>query len=216
MPPSHPLEFSICWSISNDFTLVESLWSPLQDKVYFVGGEAAAGLWRLQQWSPSWILSRIRNHVKTSWNGDFLSLRWKITHKQALRVILATRFICIVKKKIKKNMYFHSKVAWAPPSYDVLSRYHRKWPSLNSTQNAREGWKNSYWKQGGVSSNLPYPPHPPPPFVRPRVKGKWRTFARKIKSNWKNWEKYYAVTGFFFLFFCQVRISTASYEYFVK
>ena len=41
--------------------------SSLQDEVYFMGGGAAGGLWRHQTWSPSWILSRIRNqlHVKT-------------------------------------------------------------------------------------------------------------------------------------------------------
>ena len=30
---------------------VESLWSSLQDEVYFMGGGAAGGLWRHQQWS---------------------------------------------------------------------------------------------------------------------------------------------------------------------
>ena len=31
---------------------VESLWSSLQDKVYFMGAGAGAGLWCHQQWSP--------------------------------------------------------------------------------------------------------------------------------------------------------------------
>ena len=31
---------------------VESLWSSLHDEVYFMGGGAAGGLWRHQQWSP--------------------------------------------------------------------------------------------------------------------------------------------------------------------
>ena len=48
--------------------------------------------------------------------------------------------------KSRKNVYFHSKMAWPPATYDVISRNHRNWPSLNLTQNAREGWKNSYWK----------------------------------------------------------------------
>ena len=39
--------------------------SSLQDEVYFMGGGAAGGLWRHQTLSPSWILSRIRNQVKT-------------------------------------------------------------------------------------------------------------------------------------------------------
>ena len=32
---------------------VESLWSSLQDKVYFMGGGAAGGMWCHQQWSQS-------------------------------------------------------------------------------------------------------------------------------------------------------------------
>ena len=38
-------------------------------------------LWYHQQWSPSWILPRIRNQVKTARNGNFLCYTWKITHK---------------------------------------------------------------------------------------------------------------------------------------
>ena len=53
---------------------VKSLWS-----VYFMGGGAAGGLWCHQQWSPSWILPRIRNQVKTARNGNCLT--WIITHK---------------------------------------------------------------------------------------------------------------------------------------
>ena len=45
---------------------VESFWSSLQNEVYFMGGGAAWGLWRYQEWSPSWppswILPKIRNH----------------------------------------------------------------------------------------------------------------------------------------------------------
>ena len=42
-----------------------------------------------------------------------------------------------------KNMYFHSKMAWPPPPYSVISHNHRNWQLLNLTQNAREGWTNS-------------------------------------------------------------------------
>ena len=35
---------------------MESLWSSLQDEVYFMNGGVAARLWRHQTWSPSWIL----------------------------------------------------------------------------------------------------------------------------------------------------------------
>ena len=45
---------------------VESFWSSLQNEVYFMGGGAAGGQWRYQEWSPSWppswILPRIRIH----------------------------------------------------------------------------------------------------------------------------------------------------------
>ena len=43
-------------------------------------------------------------------------------------------------------MYFHPKLAWPPATYDVISRNRSNWPSLNLSQNVREGWMNSYWK----------------------------------------------------------------------
>ena len=52
----------------------ESLWSSLQDKVYFMSGGAAEGLRRHQQWSPPWISPRFRNQGKTTRNGDFFCL----------------------------------------------------------------------------------------------------------------------------------------------
>ena len=114
-----------------------------------MGGGATGGLWRHQQWSSSWppscILPRIRNQVKTARNVEFLCLAWEITHKWALCLILATRFTFLLKKVGKKHD-FHSKMAWTPPTYDVISRNHRNWPLLNLTQNAREGWMNSYWQ----------------------------------------------------------------------
>ena len=55
---------------------VEGLWSSLQDKVYFMGGATAGGMWCHQQWSPSrppsWILPRIRKQVNTTRNCEFL------------------------------------------------------------------------------------------------------------------------------------------------
>ena len=44
-------------------------------------------------------------------------------------------------------MYFHPKMAWPPATYDVISRNHSNWPSLNLSQNVREGSTNSYWKR---------------------------------------------------------------------
>ena len=61
-------------------------------------------------------------------------------------MILATRFTFIVERSWK-NMYFHPKLAWPPATYDVISRNHSNWPSLNSSQNMHEGWTNSYWKR---------------------------------------------------------------------
>ena len=35
-------------------------------------------------------------------------------------------------------------MAWPPSIYDVISRNHSNWPSLNLSQNVRKGWTNSY------------------------------------------------------------------------
>ena len=98
--------------------------------------------WRHQQcspsWPPSWILPRIlRNQVKTAMNGIVLCLTYKkhinkhfaSFHPQALLLLL---------KKVEK-MHFHSKMAWPPATYDVISRNHSNRPSLNLSQNACEG-----------------------------------------------------------------------------
>ena len=125
--------------------LVESLWSSWQDEVYFIVGGDVGGLWRHQQWSPSWILPKLRNQVKTARNKFFLCFTSKITHKWTFCFTLATRFTFIFERSWK-NMYFYSKMACPPPTHDVISRNDRNWPSLNLTQNEREGWTNSYWK----------------------------------------------------------------------
>ena len=44
-------------------------------------------------------------------------------------------------------MYFHRKLAWPHATHDIISRNHSNWPSLNLSQNLREGWTNSYWKR---------------------------------------------------------------------
>ena len=61
-------------------------------------------------------------------------------------MILATIFTFIVERS-SKNMYFHPTFAWPPATYDVISRNQSNWPSLNLTQNLREGWTNNYWKR---------------------------------------------------------------------
>ena len=66
-------------------------------------------------------------------------------------------------------------MAWPPATYDIISRNHNNWPSLNSSQNLREGWTNSYWKRqvlmfyplGKKTQKNPTPS--PNPLVRPRV-----------------------------------------------
>ena len=120
---------------------VESLWPSLQDKVYYVGGGTTGGLWCHLGLKP-----RIWNQVKTARSGDFLCLRRKITHKWALCMILTTIFCSIVEKSWK-NIYFHSKMACPPPTYGIMSRNHRNRPSLNLTQNEREGWSKSHKKR---------------------------------------------------------------------
>ena len=116
-----------------------------------MGSSAAGGLWRHQQWSPSWPPSWIYqeleiSQVKTARNGNFFCLTWKISRKYALCMILASRFTFTV-EGIWKNMYFHLKMARPPATYDVISCNHSYWPSLNLSQNVRKGWTTSHWKR---------------------------------------------------------------------
>jgi len=61
----------------NDLPSVEGFQSSQQYKVYFMGGDAAGGLWRHLQWAPSWILSRIRNQEQVKiLNVDKTSSKW--------------------------------------------------------------------------------------------------------------------------------------------
>ena len=45
-----PVVFDMLYYFEMILPLVESLWSSLQNEVYFIGGGAAGGLWRHQQW----------------------------------------------------------------------------------------------------------------------------------------------------------------------
>ena len=89
-----------------------------------MSGGAAGGLWRHRQWSPSWppswILPRIRNLVKTARNDN--CLKWIITHKWAVCMILATRFTFIVEKSWKKHTS-SLKMACTPAAYYVIPTY---------------------------------------------------------------------------------------------
>ena len=69
-PPPRPQSFCFVAVFRNAFDLVYKM------KVYFMGGGAAGGLCRHQQWSPpwppSWILLRIRNRLKPRKMATFL------------------------------------------------------------------------------------------------------------------------------------------------
>ena len=75
---------------------VKSLWSSLQEEVYFMGGGGVGGLWRHQPWSPCWILSIIRSQIKkVRINNYFASF-----HPQVLLLLL---------KKVEKTCIFTQK-----------------------------------------------------------------------------------------------------------
>ena len=74
-----PWVFDMLQPFETTLPSVESLWSSLQDEIFFMAGGAAVGLWRHQTWPPSWILSRIKNNVKTVRINNFLRLTCKIT-----------------------------------------------------------------------------------------------------------------------------------------
>ena len=80
--PPPPLEFLICCSISKRFYLQRKAFDLLYKMRYILWVVALlGGLWRHQQWSPSWapswILPKIGNQVKTARNGDFFMLEMK-------------------------------------------------------------------------------------------------------------------------------------------
>ena len=69
---------------------VESLWSSLQDEVYFVGGGAAGGLWRADIWLICTVAHEIHYFSKCIvklWSVSILS--WKqCTVKQLLLLVI--------------------------------------------------------------------------------------------------------------------------------
>jgi len=92
-------------------------------------------------------------HVKNHINKHFASF-----HPQALLLLL---------KEVEKTGIFTQKWLDHLITYDVISRKHSNWPSLNLSQNVREGWTNSYWRKEKAQKNprgggAP----PPPPYVR--------------------------------------------------
>ena len=78
-----PLEVLLFWSILEYSETIlpsgESLWSSLQDKVYFMSGVAAGGLWRNRGRHLGFhqgLEIRVKQQVMV-----IFCLRWKITHK---------------------------------------------------------------------------------------------------------------------------------------
>ena len=105
--PPVPRVFDMLPYFAKILPSVESLWSSIQDEVYFMGGRAAGGLWRHQTWPPSWILPRIRNKVKTARNGNFLCLTWKITRKYF--TLFYPQALLLSLKEVEKTCTFTQK-----------------------------------------------------------------------------------------------------------
>ena len=76
---------------------------------------------------------------------------------------------------------------WPSATYDLISRNHSNWPSLNLSQNVREEWTNSYWKRQVLiffplekkfkktSRGVASTPHPL--YVRGAQLGQWKSIA---------------------------------------
>ena len=112
--------------------LVERLWSSWQDCRYI-----------------SWVLALLEACDVTN-NG--LHLGCHLGFYQELEIRLKPREIVIFVmawfyfwKKLKKHV-LSPKIGVTNCTFDVISRNHSTWPSLNLSQNLREGWTNSYWK----------------------------------------------------------------------
>ena len=75
-----PLSFWYVSVFRNDFAfsgkpfIFSTSWG-----IFFMAGGATGGLWHHQTWSPSWIVSRIKNKVKTVRIDVFLRSACKIT-----------------------------------------------------------------------------------------------------------------------------------------
>ena len=139
----------------NNLPSVESLWSSLQDKVYFIDGHPDGGLWCYETWLPSWsrscILLRIKSQVKTARNGNFsVVFDMFIIYQNSTWISNSLHFmykIYFIVKRSWKKMYFHSKIAWTPGTYDVISVTivtDHQWTCIKMLE--RDFKTNSYWK----------------------------------------------------------------------
>ena len=76
----NPLEFLIRFSFSKRSCLQwKAFYLLYKLRYFFMAGGATGGLWHHQTWSPSWIVSRIKNKVKTVRIDIFLRSACKIT-----------------------------------------------------------------------------------------------------------------------------------------
>ena len=89
-----PRVFDMLQDFKMILPLVESLWSSQQDEVYFMGVGIAGGLWRHQQWSPSW---------PTSSPGRFSKAREKRPGDEVVSWPLSWILPRIYRKKIAIN-----------------------------------------------------------------------------------------------------------------
>ena len=83
----------------------------------------------------------IKNQVKTPRNGIFFCARHIKWHINKHFASFYPRSFLLLLRKVErswKNMHSHSKMAWPSAIYDVISRIHNNWPSLNLSQSACE------------------------------------------------------------------------------
>ena len=104
-------------------------------------------------------------------------------------------FLCF--ERSWKNLYFHSKMASPPATYDVISRNHRKWPS-NLSQNVSKRVQvihEQLLKTSGVDAlssrkifrKTSAPPPPSPLYTRRLLKFHYENHENHNKTS--KWNK---------------------------
>ena len=87
--------------------------------------------------------------------------KWRISGNSL--VSTRSQYLLLLLKEVKKKCISGPKLARPLATYDAIARNHSNWPSLNLSQNVREGWMNSFWKRQvlmfyplGRNSEKPY------------------------------------------------------------